>query len=352
MSFESNNMNTIHLGNYEEFFILYMDNELSKEQVKMVDDFLIANPDLRAEFEILMSTKLPLEQFSLDKTDLFAENMNLSAIDEELLLYIDNELPADRKKIVQLELASNKDYQLQHKALVQTKLDPSEKIAYPNKKELYHRTEKVIALRVWLRVAAAMVIIAVSGIVYFKNPPSITPALVTGNTELTNPPSKNEVKTSEAANTAAVPAVTPVKIDLATNNQNNKKNRKQIEVAKTKDKYEDIPVEQNLIAELTPSEKNDPALERTRVNVVHTEVENNSTPSKNNLNTNPVTNLTPDRKSITSPEEPLAQTDNDRKGSLKGFLRKATRMIEKRTGIDPTNSNGELLIGAVAINLK
>ena len=116
MSFESNNMNTIHLGNYEEFFILYMDNELSKEQVKMVDDFLIANPDLRAEFEILVSTKLPLEEFSFNKRDLFAENMNLSAIDEELLLYIDNELPADKKKIVELELASNKDYQLQHKA--------------------------------------------------------------------------------------------------------------------------------------------------------------------------------------------------------------------------------------------
>jgi len=344
-------MNTIHLGNYEEFFILYMDNELSKEQVKMVDDFLIANPDLRAEFEILMSTKLPLEEFSLNKTDLFAENMNLSAIDEELLLYIDNELPADKKKIVELELASNKDYQLQHKALVQTKLEPSEKIAYPNKKELYHRTEKVIGLRVSMRIAAAVVIIAVSGIVYFKNPPSIAPAVVTGNTELTNTPSKDAVKTNEAANTAAVPAVIPVKIDLATDNQNNKRDRKQIEVANTKDKNEDIPIEQNLIAELTPSEKNDPALERNRVNLVQTEVENNSATSKNNLNTNPVTNLDPDRKSITSPEEPTAQ-DNDRKGSLKGFLRKATRMIEKRTGIDPTNANGELLIGAVAINLK
>jgi hypothetical protein len=351
MSFESNNMNTIHLGNYEEFFILYMDNELSKEQVKMVDDFLIANPDLRAEFEILVSTKLPLEEFSFNKRDLFAENMNLSAIDEELLLYIDNELPADKKKIVELELASNKDYQLQHKALVQTKLDRSEKIAYPNKKELYHRTEKVIALKVWMRIAVAVVIIAVSGIVYFKNPPSITPAVVIGNTGLTSTPSKNGVKTNEAANTAAVPVVTPVKIDVATDNQNNKKYRKQIVVANTKGKDEDTPVEQNLIAELTSSEK-DPALERTRVNVVHTEVENNSTTSKNNLNTNPVTNLDPDRKSITSPEEPTAQTDNDRKGSLKGFLRKATRMIEKRTGIDPTNANGELLIGAVAINLK
>jgi hypothetical protein len=27
-------------------------------------------------------------------------------------------------------------------------------------------------------------------------------------------------------------------------------------------------------------------------------------------------------------------------------------MIEKKTGIDPTNGNGDLLIGAVSINLK
>ena len=60
-------MNTIHLGNYEEFFILYMDNELNEEQVKMVDEFLAAHPDLKAEFEILMSTKLPMEEFSFDK---------------------------------------------------------------------------------------------------------------------------------------------------------------------------------------------------------------------------------------------------------------------------------------------
>jgi hypothetical protein len=43
---------------------------------------------------------------------------------------------------------------------------------------------------------------------------------------------------------------------------------------------------------------------------------------------------------------------NEKKGSVKGFLRKATRMIEKRTGIDATNDDGRLLIGAVALKLK
>jgi len=166
MSFEPNDMNTIHLGNYEEFFILYMDNELSEEQVKMVDEFLLAHSDLKAEFEILMSTKLPLEKLSFDKKDLLADNMKQTLVDEELLLYIDDELPADKKKTVELGIASNKDYQLQHQLLLQTKLDSSEKIKYPNKKELYRRTEKRIPIKIWIRVAAAAVIAAIVGLLF------------------------------------------------------------------------------------------------------------------------------------------------------------------------------------------
>jgi len=353
MSFEANDMNTIHLGNYEEFFILYMDNELSEQQVKMVDEFLLSNPDLRAEFEMLASTKLPLEELSFDKTDLFAENLKLSSIDEELLLYIDDELPAGKKKIIDLELASNKDYQVQLQLLMQTKLNPSEKIAYPNKKELYHRTERVISLKIWMRVAAAVVIIAIGGIVYFENPPSIAPTTEGPNTAVTNTPDQNNGIQDEPIDTVVVPFEAPVKNVVAVSQGNNKKERKQTEVVNTKDENEDIPVEKDLIAELTPLEKNDKIQEKTRVNVLQSDPDNKtSTIHKDNLNTGSVTNLNPVRTTIISPDEPLAQMDNDRKGSLKGFLRKATRMIEKRTGIDPTNSDGELLIGAVAFNLK
>jgi hypothetical protein len=56
----------------------------------------------------------------------------------------------------------------------------------------------------------------------------------------------------------------------------------------------------------------------------------------------------PDRTTTgTTQDETVAK-----KGSVKGFLRKATRLIEKRTGFDPTNENGELLLGVVAVKLK
>src|SRR5689334_9412996 len=133
----SKNNDTIHLGNYEEFFILYMDHELSEEQQQMVEDFLSSHPDLRGELELLMSTRLPAETLHINKEELMSSHMKLSSVDEDLLLFIDNELPGEQKKIVEFELASNADYKEQFNILLKTKLDSGDIIPYPNKAELY-----------------------------------------------------------------------------------------------------------------------------------------------------------------------------------------------------------------------
>lgn len=352
MSFEPNDMNTIHLGNYEEFFVLYMDNELSKEQVKMVDEFLSAHPDLKTEFEILMSTKLPLEEFSLDKNDLLADSMKQTLIHEELLLYIDNELAGDKKKMVELEIASNKEFQLQHQLLQQTKLDPSEKIEYPNKKELYRKTERVVLITMWRRVAAAAVIVAIAGALYFSN-----------NTSKLSVPTavaKTEVKPAEKQQTATTVQQTPVvanpennKQEIALINSSLKKERKQekkeMEIKREPAK-EQLPVAVN-------NQANNTDQDVARRKIKNIPFDNNQTIAladpKVSLNKVGVTSSLTNRINNSSGGEggePLAS--NEHRGSVKGFLRKATRMIEKRTGIDPTNDNGELLIGAVAINLK
>src|SRR5215207_9917976 len=168
MSFKQNeNNHMIHLGNYEEFFILYMDNELTEEQRLQVEEFLEVHPGLRIELETLMSTKLPTETLRIDKTELMAENMKVGSVDEELLLYIDNELPADKKKIVALEISSNPVYQLRHRLLKKATLDANERINYPNKEELYHRSGRIIGLGGWMRIAAAVLVIGSLGVLYF-----------------------------------------------------------------------------------------------------------------------------------------------------------------------------------------
>ena len=54
---------------------------------------------------------------------------------------------------------------------------------------------------------------------------------------------------------------------------------------------------------------------------------------------------------ITAVHTDVAKTENEKKSTLKGFLRKATRFIERRTNISTTNENDELLIGAVSVKL-
>ncbi|HTM92692.1 MAG TPA: hypothetical protein VL095_09745 [Flavisolibacter sp.] len=351
MSFEANDMNTVHLGNYEEFFILYMDNELSEEQVKMVDEFLAVHPDLKAEFEVLMSTKLPLEEFNFDKTALMAENMKLSSVDEELLLYIDNELPADEKKKLELELASNNDYQLQHRVLLQTKLDPSEKIVYPNKKELYRREERVVSIKIWMRVAAAVIVIAVGGILYLQDSISSTtpPPITAGPTKIHQ---KNDPKKNELPELVTPSSENYKKDEIAVNNAP-KKEVKQDKSTDRKDIKVEIPVQQQNEIAYTPQEIKEDVVDKPVVRNIEADRDNNiEKTTASSVNKEFVTSSLANRLDNSSGDDEKSYASNDdRKGSIRGFLRKATRMIEKRTGIDPTN-DGELLIGAVAINLK
>ena len=159
----SNGNHTIDLGNYEEWFILYMDEELGTEEKAAVENFLLLHPHLQEELDLLLSTRLPADEISFwGKEDLKAEAMKLNAVDENLLLYLDNELPSAGKKAVEEKLATNKDYQLQHALLQQTKLDASEIIPYPNKAELYRHAERVRFFPMWMRIAVAVVIILFS----------------------------------------------------------------------------------------------------------------------------------------------------------------------------------------------
>ena len=48
----------INRNNYEYFFLLYIDNELSVAEKNMVDVFLQQNTDLQPEFDALQNTLL------------------------------------------------------------------------------------------------------------------------------------------------------------------------------------------------------------------------------------------------------------------------------------------------------
>jgi hypothetical protein len=351
----------IHLGNYEEFFILYMDNELNNQQRLMVEDFLSEHPDLRGELEMLMSTRLPMEELRIDKEELMASHMKMGTVDEALLLFIDNELTDEKRKEVALEIDSNKDYALQLNFLMKTKLDRNEVISYPDKAELYRRSEKVFIMKTWMRVAAIIIVMASFGVFYFNRNSVKDPVIANAGTKPAVEKKNDITRTVEAPDPSTeVAVITESKKQDAVDHEKmlpRKEKKQSIKQPVDLPAANDDQLAFNEPETNIPERKTTDAI-RARVStgsVIGSIVADNI--SKDSFN-NPIvtsTDTNPYNNKATLPKPGDGDGDvasNDRKGSVKGFLRKASRLIEKRTGIDPVNDNGELLIGAVAVKLK
>lgn len=131
----------INRHNYESYFLLYVDGELSIQQQQEVELFVNENPDLRIEFNMLNETKLESPGFTFpDKTILFkhANNINQENYQEYFLLYIDNELSAAEKKDVELFVSEHPAIQQEFNALSATQLE-KEVIIFEDKSILYKK---------------------------------------------------------------------------------------------------------------------------------------------------------------------------------------------------------------------
>ena len=84
----------INRHNYEAFFLLYVDKELSAADRKAVDVFVQENPDLQMELTLLQQTVVKADDIVLDKKDWLYMEEEISALQENLLLYADDELNA------------------------------------------------------------------------------------------------------------------------------------------------------------------------------------------------------------------------------------------------------------------
>ena len=158
--------------NYEEFFLLYVDNELSAADKKAVDVFVQENPDLQMELMLLQQTIVESDDVVLDKKDWLFMEEGISALQENLLLYADDELSLSDKKTVEALLATDKATRAEWNILQQTKLQPDTNIVFADKQSLY-RTEgaRVIGFK-WWRVAAAAVLLGLglwTGVAVYKN---------------------------------------------------------------------------------------------------------------------------------------------------------------------------------------
>lgn len=174
----------INQHNYEEFFLLYVDGELSAADKQAVDRFVQENPHFAVELEMLQQAQLPIEAWNFDDKTLLYRNgsaeINTSNHEEQFLLYVDDELDADGKEQVERFVLQHPTLQESFTRLKQTRLVP-EQILFPYKASLYREEKKerpVIYMR-WQRIAVAAVLTGVAVLLWTVIPqqPNTEPVL-------------------------------------------------------------------------------------------------------------------------------------------------------------------------------
>lgn len=169
-------MMTINRNNYEHYFLLWVDGELSPEEMVAVERFIAEHPDLAEELALLQDTKLvPEAQIIFSgKEQLLKQPSNeitFTNYESWFLLFIDNELSlADRQK-VELFVLQHPNLQAEFQLLVQTKLAHEEWV-FKNKELLYKKEDQkrpVVFMR-WMRYAAAAAVIGLIATVWMIAP--------------------------------------------------------------------------------------------------------------------------------------------------------------------------------------
>src|SRR5690349_18999325 len=161
----------INRHNYEEYFILYQDNELDADQRRAVEEFVQNNPDLKDELDAFSQYKLepdPSIQYQgkeeLLRPPVIKGSINLSNYEESLVLYLDNELTDEQVIEMKALIDRHEVVKKEWETIQKIKLQP-ELVSFGDKSTLYRKEENVRRLAPYWRIAAAVILFLLAGTV-------------------------------------------------------------------------------------------------------------------------------------------------------------------------------------------
>jgi hypothetical protein len=349
--------------NYEECFILYWDNELTASQKQAVENFVKENQDLQEEFTILGQTRFaPDSDIQLVKKEFLLNNsfINITNYEEQLLNYIDDEVTADQRKEIEVFTGQYSVVKQELALLQKTKLQPESEVFFPDKSILYRKEEKVRVISMtWFRVAVAAAIILIAGFATFRliNTNEGVPT-VAGIDKSKNQPS--DKTTNQPISNSANQIPQDTKEDLA------KTDKKSTEQPKAKKDVQRI-IDETIVPKTSIAQReNKNNLPEERKNI------DQQTSNPNDIAEASLPNLKKDNSAAqtnqadainanfhnqdVTPKADLTlyipEQEEREKGGIKEFLRKTTRVFERRTRIQTTTDDNKLLVGAFAVSLK
>ena len=346
----------INRHNYEEYFILYADNELSSDDRSMVEEFANLNPDLKDELDTYLSTVLLPDTFVG-----FEDKEELHRYDESLISYIDNEMPAAEKsefeKLVNATPALQNELELYRK----TKLQPETDIVFENKSVLYRSTERKVVKMTWVRWAAAAVIllaVSITAVTVF-NKSGKTDSIAQGS-EQKNSATQTKKDVAKSSNVKTEPEA-PAPVDNSKKDDADDLNT-QNSIAKNGDKQKpDLKKDSKAAPAIVSEEKKDAIADNTETNPSikssNKDFANSPVGKQNNVNDSYIASVDVTNRKPTSldyTEEPTIYLDEEggQNKKSRGLFRKITRVFEMNTGIKATTDDDKLHIAAFTVKLK
>jgi hypothetical protein len=367
--------------NYEAYFVMYIDDELSAADRKAVENFVQQHPDLEEELVMLQQSVLRAdEHIVFEQKELLFKNLTTPILVNEhnyeqyFVLYGDDELTNEEKDRVEQFVYHHPQYQAEFELIQQVKLVPDNTLTFPDKAYLYRTEEddsRIAAFPWWRLTAAAIALLVIGSLAWYisvhTGQPEVAitvPATKSSNDSnskavVAQKNNKEEINSTPANEVADIE--TPVSTNPAPNNKQpgeritqNDRNKKYISTPRNiqqplyvKQESKQQPVPTAVDNEKSFSAKPvDVALGKSYERpAVKTAVVQQTISEPVAVNT--VAEKTEDETEQT-PTYVLNTSIN--KTPLRGFFRKVSRVVDKVTGDD--NGKGGIRIANLEIALK
>lgn len=363
----------INRNNYETFFLLYADNELTTEEKKYVDDFVTQHPDLKEELDMLMQTILPIEPSACfpEKESLFRTTdteslVNITNYEEWFVRYADDELSNEEKAATEMFVYKHPECQADFELIQRTRLTPDMNIRFTDKKSLYRHEQKEtkpVLISMWFRYAVAAAVLVAAGIFWLQNKETeknpVNPVTIASRESLNDKKITDGTKEEQELKANDVPPTTGHQetkvMEVVAGNglqAGNEKPKRKPAAGNSYIPEKMVLVDQprQLVAatdqkQIEPKNLIPPAITDVTVsNGVDISVAANKLPAK----TDKVIRIVPDDKPNVVYASNAAQEDyifvptQDlvRKTPLRGLLRKAGRYIEQKNPLSSERSRG------------
>ena len=177
----------INRDNYEEYFLLYADNELTDSEKAEVLMFVKYNKDLEDEFRMIHHTiARPDVNIHLSDKSFLYRNDTTAFITEKnyeevFVLYHDKELTKEQMIETEDFISHHNELKDEFDLIGIARLTPDSAIVFNNKRILYkkERSGKVIPVLFWRMLAAAVFIGFGLWVTWLFSKPAVKPGIVT-----------------------------------------------------------------------------------------------------------------------------------------------------------------------------